>query len=504
MGMQIGVSNIITRAKSPTRMADKSVDDKPGKLENLLDSARKAMAGRDLFINDVIFHDVRVRCYTDSFHLADFWRENGFSPLEWQQVTGYRPPEQPQIHVYAFTKISEEPESAYYSRRQNTVVLFNTSYYGQLRSWALNAVSRFLLDEFGIHTLQASAVQRQGRGALFLGGPGRTTSALGLLEDSARLVSDDVVFVRYGYRRPNGQVVLPLQVDNVKGPAAYRRLENNRGKDATVKVLSLDNERFETNAKELDLDSLGAYAFAAEKEFYLRTNIVECFPAFFDALLRSRLENVPDVSPDLLANQSAAVDSLLLQAPSKPGLPPAKLRESMLRLYAYDHARAVVSAASVFGKDRVVGSPLEPVKIDAVFQLKRDPSSDTLVESLPADQFCSRQMASRSGYRFAHDAAEGEYLQMLEAVRTRTKADTIYKVHEGIPAARTEKPATLQAELELFRQLAQAARTYEANTIFSRKFTSKREAVVASAKVLARVLGSLPRDFLMTIHDFEG
>jgi hypothetical protein len=469
------VSNIITRAKAGIKVHDKTIDARPEKLASLLESCRRAMQGADLFINDAIIHGVRVRCNTDSFHLADFWKENWFTPLEWQRETGCRPPAEPQVQIYAFSRVPDEPEAAYYSRKNNTIVFFNTAYYGQLKSWTLGAVGRILAEESGVHSIHGAAVQRNGRGALLIGA-GKSTTACALMDaPGSRLHSDDAVFVRYGYRRPSGQVVCPVSAGPAKGHAVFRFIEANR--DATVLVHSLDHERFEMKASDLELDSLGAYAFISEKNFYIRTNLVAGFPPAFAGLMKSKLENVPNVSPDLLASQA-------------PILPPgdARTREAFLRLYAFDQSRAMLSPAALFGKEQAYTNPMEPLKLDAVFLLRRQADDETVVEPLPLDRFCSRLMTeddvAYNAYRTVDDRAEREYLQMLEAVRQRTNAETVWKVHDGLPAGRTEKPVTLVSEFELFRQLHKAARAYDVNA-------SRRDSPLAAIKRIAETISKV-------------
>lgn len=493
--MQIGVSNLITRVRERTKLRDTTIDARPEKFASLLDSCRRAMQGKDLFMNDAVIHGVRARCITDSFHLADFWKENWFSPLEWQRETGVRTPDEPQVTAYAFTKVSEEPEAAYYSRKNNTIIVFNTAYYGQLKSWTLGAIGRLLAEELGIHSIRGAAVQREGKGALFIGptGAGKSTSAYGLMDSpGVRLHSDDGVFVRYGFRRLSGQVVCPVSAGPAKGYAVFRWLETNKDPSAKVLVHSLDHERFELNAGDLEFDSLGAYAFISEKKFYVRTNLVESAPQAFEAFLKSKLENVPQVSPDLLASQA-------------PLLPSGDMRtrESFLRLYAFDNSRAMLSPAGLFGRERVFTNPMEPLKLDAVFLLRRQADDDSVAESVSLDRFCSRLMGAPeiacNATRTVDERAEADYVQMLEAVRRRTNAESIWQVHEGIPASRAEKPVTIQAEFELFRLLHRATRAYDVNTILGRKYSSRRDAILATIKLFSRTLDALPSDLKTVI-----
>ena len=69
---------------------------------------------------------------------------------------------------------------------------------------------------------------------------------------------------------------------------------------ATVTGLDLENHEITVPVNGLDLNApVEAYAFTSEKIFYLRTNLVENFPLSAMQMLRSKMENVPDVAPEL-------------------------------------------------------------------------------------------------------------------------------------------------------------------------------------------------------------
>src|SRR5581483_8505683 len=169
-GTPLGLSNTITRTKSRTKLYDKTIDARPGMREDLLNSALQWMTDHpgQTAAADVIIHGVRVRAYTNSPHLIDFWRDNWFSPEEWRQATGVEPPARPKVTVLAFGGVEDQPEAAYYSRLSNLVLFFNTSYYGQLKSWVLGAVGRVLADEYGIHSLHCAGVELDGQGVIYI------------------------------------------------------------------------------------------------------------------------------------------------------------------------------------------------------------------------------------------------------------------------------------------------------------------------------------------------
>src|SRR5579863_8804428 len=208
-GSPLGVSNTITRTKGRTAVHNKTVDATPGLLEKLLKSARDHMAAIEgkraagaVRQKDVVIHGIRVRATTNSDHLHDFWMDNWYSPEEWQRLTGTTPAAEPRIMVYALHGVAAEQEAAYYSRAANTIVFFNTSYYGQLKSWVLGAVGRVLAAEYGIHSIHGACVEQAGKGVLYIAptGTGKSTSSYGLMTyPKTRFHSDDWVYVRYTY-----------------------------------------------------------------------------------------------------------------------------------------------------------------------------------------------------------------------------------------------------------------------------------------------------------------
>jgi hypothetical protein len=171
MGTQIGVSNMMTRDRAPAKVRIADLDSAPDKIESLLASARRAMTGPELHIQDAVLHGIRARLHTNSFHLADFWRENFYAPLEWRKLAGRRPPDLPKVRLYAFVRIPEEPQAIYYARRADAALVFNTCLYGDLRAAALGAVERVLTEEEGTLLLEGDLVEEDGRRMLILGRP---------------------------------------------------------------------------------------------------------------------------------------------------------------------------------------------------------------------------------------------------------------------------------------------------------------------------------------------
>jgi hypothetical protein len=263
-GEPLGHSNVVTRTKTRTNFHDKTIDRTPGRREHLVSAAiahvvrnahREAIA-----LDDVIIHGIRVRAITNSPHLIQFWRDNWYSPEEWLTQTGVAPPVEPTITVYALGGMSDEPEAAYYSRASNTIIFFNTSYYGQLKSWVLGAVGRVLAADYGIHSLHGACVELKGSGILYIAptGTGKSTSSYGLMTYAeTRFHSDDWVYVRYARRTSRDQVLVPIELttptgETVRGYRCNPWIESNPNGRGIARCLDLLNNEVTVDVREFD------------------------------------------------------------------------------------------------------------------------------------------------------------------------------------------------------------------------------------------------------------
>lgn len=495
-GTMIGLSNIVTRTRSE-RGGVGTIDGEPGKYDLLMGCVRRKMGGRELFIHDSAIHGIRVRLHTNSRHLIDFWKQNWFGVEEWEAVTGLRPTEEPGVRVYAFGDIGEQPEAAFYSRKHDTVILFNNSYYGQVKARVLEALGWILAGK-GIHLIRGAAVERNGRGVLCIGegGSGKSTIAFGMMDlDGTRFHSDDGVIVRYTFPRRGGEPVSPQSIRTpdgpVKGYRCYRWLkEHPERKDIPVSVMSLENEQFEIPAGELDLSRPEAHAFVTEKAAYLRADLVRSFPRYVSAFLESRLENVPDVSRGLLEREKERIAGLVraaLEGPNGRRLRmPEVLGETILRLCAADSARAMLRTEGVFGKERCFTNPMEPLRLAAVVLLRRTEDDPTALRSLSLEEFAGRLMLGRTR---KGKVACGAY-RGVDEPEEAAGTGGLYARHEDRRRAGEPIPESLLAELELFRQLHGCAGVYDVNTF--PRLGSGGDAVSATIRLIARTLESLP------------
>ena len=534
-GSAIGASNTITRTKTRTAVHDKNIDRVEGRRDELVAAAVEHLvrrAGKDaLHLQDVIIHGVRVRAITNSPHLHAMWVLNWFSPEEWHRITGLTPPRQPQVTVYALGGVTDQPEAAYYSRRTNTIVFFNTSYYGQLKSWVLGAVGRVLSEEWGIHSIHAACVEKDGQGVLYIAptGTGKSTSSYGLQATypNTRFHSDDWVYVRYTYAVRDGRRIAPVGIlpangEPIRGYRVFRWLGDHPGDAGQVQGLDLENRETTIPLAALDLEQpIQAYAYTSEKIFYLRTNLVSSFPLSGYEMVRARLENVPDVSPQFIEDHQAELDALTddLLRDTGPagdyfhGMSRDQVRMLLARLIAFDNGRAMLDITRILPPDRVVSNPMAPTRLGSVILLKRDPREPTVLESLSVGKFIGRLLRGETpdrkketaynAYRAVDDEVERRFIDRLEgeAARAGGAAELVYAAllrHQDVPE-------TLAEEVELFRVLHQACRCYDLNTILATDPTvhGLKEAVAATMGLIAHALAVRQGEVHLTIDGYR-
>jgi len=531
-GSPLGASNTITRTKARTAVHNKSVDATPGLLEKLLRSAHDHLSSiqgkAPIYQHDVMIHGVRVRAVTNSEHLYDFWQDNWFGLEEWQRLTGQAPPVDPRVTVYAVHGVKSESEAAYYSHGSSTIAFFNTSYYGQLKSWVLGAVGRILAAEYGIHSIHGACVEMNGKGVLYIAptGTGKSTSSYGLMDyPRTRFHSDDWVYVRYTYATRDGRRVFVTAAEGsdgtkAKGYQVHRWIERHK-KDGAARLtaMTLDNAVRRLALSDLDLARpLVAYAYTSEKVFYLRTNLAENFPLSVHQILSSKEENVPDVSPAFLDHHRQTLGGMIrdLRAAGNGDLQrtlgrksDAEWAEICGRHIAFDNARSMLDITQVLSADRVFANPMEPVPLAAVILLKRNADDPTVLEHLPLERFMERLLIGETpdkkretaynAYRAVDDQAERAWIDRLEKV-SRASGQPLYELFSQGDG----KPVSLDEEFELFRALYQTAQCYDLNTTLQNdpRVRDKRQAVGRTMRMIARTLDEEPQGIHLTIDNY--
>ncbi|MBV8880528.1 MAG: hypothetical protein JO332_11220 [Planctomycetaceae bacterium] len=300
-GTLLGLSNVVTRLRARVSPGP-DPDADPALYQRLRTHATRAIEGRESFIHDAVILGKRVRLFSNSHHLADFWRENFWSEQEWRAATGQPVSREPALVVYAAINVASEPEASYVSVARQEVFLFNTSYYGDLRATAMEALGR-LIGKAGF-VLHAAAVEIHGRG-LALVYPKEVihpTPTWGLMEvQGSSFVADGWVALE-----PSGRL------------------------------------------------------HALEKSLYVRTSVVSSYPEYAARILFSKFENVPDLpagQAEARAEQAEALDLAARRSDSRQalrGLPPERSRLQLLRLIASSDSRAMVPAETLFGRKRIL------------------------------------------------------------------------------------------------------------------------------------------------------
>ena len=272
----------------------------------------------------------------------------------------------------------------------------------------------------------------------------------------------------------------------------------------------LDDREVTASAKDLDVDHPEAYAYTSEKVFYLRSNLVENFPqAAFD-MIRSRLENAPDVTPEFMAEHKATIDAIQAKLQGKPPfdrMDEATLRTTIARFFAFDNTRAMLDITTVFPKERVFTNPMEPARINAVLLIKRNFDEDVVVERLPIDKFMARLLIGLTpagtkeivynSYRAVDDKSERAWIDTIEA----KGVDRMWSEYEKAK----DKPETLHEEMEMFRMLFTSAAAYDLNTILQKDkaITSKMEAVSKTMRIIVKALENTKSDFRYDIGSYR-
>lgn len=313
-GTLIGLSNVMTGAVSRVA-AGPDPDASAGLCDRLRTHARRALEGRESFIQDAVILGRRVRLFSNSHHLADFWTDNWPGEGEWKAATGLPVPRDPALTVHAMIGVAPEPAASYFSASCCEVFLFNSSYYADLRACTMEALGRILAAEGRL--LHAGAVEAGGRTLLLL------------------------------YPK---ELLHPTPVWGLLDPPGSRLLaEGWVYRDAAGRI------------------------HAIERHLYVRASFVENYPEHAARLLRSKFENVPDAGPAeadaRAADVQAVLEAALRNDPKQllRTLPPDRQRDLVLRLLLSRDARGMVDPAALLGKSRLTRGPATPA---AVFSLK--------------------------------------------------------------------------------------------------------------------------------------
>jgi len=140
-------------------------------------------------INGVI-----IQLRTNNGHLYDFWVENWY-PAQLETDL------EPHGIIYAVDGAIGREAYSFYSTDTKTGILFNTDFYGSLRSLALGMVTDIGERSFDLHAIRAMTADIAGNGIAIIGPKGTKKTEIYyrlLKNENVAFHSSDLVFARYG------------------------------------------------------------------------------------------------------------------------------------------------------------------------------------------------------------------------------------------------------------------------------------------------------------------
>lgn len=226
---RVALQNVMTHPRGITEAETEiSVEER----DALVQEAEAALPYDRYFEWNANINGIIIQLRTNVPHLYDFWVENWY-PAQLESDL------EPHGIIYAVDGVPGRTPYAYYNPAMKTAILFNTTYYGQVRSWALSMVAQASERLLDVHGVRAACLDYGNHGLALIGPKGmkRGSTFTRLLEDDdARFLTNDWVFVRY------------------------------RGNEAV--------------------------ADAPERKFYFKTAIAKTFPRYGRIFDRSKCENV--------------------------------------------------------------------------------------------------------------------------------------------------------------------------------------------------------------------
>lgn len=227
-----------------------------------------------------------MQLFSNSEHLYNFWVENWFSMNREIRSHG-------RLYAVLDPNFNGGKSHASYNSETKTAIIFNTEYYGQVKSWALGITCDIAEDQHDIHSIHGSCIEVNGNGIVLIAptGTGKSTHSYALLKmERARLHSDDWLYVRF--------------IGGIRGRAS---------------------------------------ADISERKFYIRTNIVRVFPEIRALLDKCWLENVePLTSAEAETLRSKGVNETSIQ----------KMQEDPY--VAHEYSRAMLDPLWISGPEKFV------------------------------------------------------------------------------------------------------------------------------------------------------
>jgi hypothetical protein len=450
-GQLIGISNTITREKSTCgQTADIRKD-----FDTLRESAIRSLSGYEAHVHDSIFAGLRVRLFSNSHHLADFWQETTWAVNEWREKTGLHVGPEIDLTIDAIINRPDLQTGAFLNEEGTHLLLINHSWFGDLKRHASEIIFPALMKR-GILPVRGSAIVRDDKAHLLLGasGSGKTTTALAALAEGGQWMADQWLGVRFGKRMKDERIVLFANPDELE-----------EGPDK-VAGFSLNGE-----PREISRDSLHtsiaptAHIFPLERKAYIPAELAEHDLELVPALFRSRLENIPGYTDDLRYSAENNIEQFRKSASSQVKhflgyMPRAEAERALSRFLAGGGGRAVLDPETRFGKNGSAMCRALPARVSTITILVCDQNESTLMNSIETDFFL-RLMATAAdpdGHPeiFGNSTRSGDFSSFVQNVSAQEylSEDDFFNL----------VPEPLKREAGWFALLGHAARKYRLNT----------------------------------------
>ena len=187
----------------------------------LLEEASSHLAPDAYFEWNAAIAGIVVQLRTNSPHVADFYQENFYpAPLEGDL--------EPHAVIYAVKDMPGREPSGLVSLETSTAFAFNTAFYGQVRSLALQLAAETAARTSGALLAHCATLDVGGKGVMIWGGPGSGRTGLlaaAMREEGVRLVSNDTVLVRLGASEPVADLIERKLYLKAKWVGKFREIE---------------------------------------------------------------------------------------------------------------------------------------------------------------------------------------------------------------------------------------------------------------------------------------
>ncbi|MBN1272643.1 MAG: pyridoxal phosphate-dependent aminotransferase [Candidatus Aminicenantes bacterium] len=187
---RIALNNTVTRM---TKSVPVEADVSANMRDALVAEAENHLSYANYFEWNANINGVIVQLRTNVSHLYDFWVENWYPA----QLEGDL---EPHGIIYAVDGVPGREPHGFYSSNTKTGILFNTDYYGSLRSLAHSLVMDISERLFSIQAIRGMSTDINGNGLILIGPKGtkKTELFFSLLQDPRfRLHANDLVYVRF-------------------------------------------------------------------------------------------------------------------------------------------------------------------------------------------------------------------------------------------------------------------------------------------------------------------